>query len=112
MLTYDYFKAVPFSVTICDRDGIVVYMNDASKQEYADDGGGALIGKSLVNCHPEPARSKLVALLENPVENSYIFRNGPRPLFIYDVPWIEEGIALGIIELLIPLEVISKHAAF
>ncbi len=108
---FDYFKSVPFSVTVCNLEGIVVYMNDASKYEYAADGGAELIGKSLIDCHPEPARSKLMALLEKPVENSYVSRSGPRPLFIYDVPWIEDGLPLGIIELLLPLEVVNKHVA-
>jgi transcriptional regulator with PAS, ATPase and Fis domain len=50
------------AITVCDREGIVVYMNDRSKLQFSKDGGESLIGKSLVDCHPEPSRSLLLKI--------------------------------------------------
>ena len=48
------------AITVCDREGIVVYMNERSKMQFAKSGDGDLMGKSLIECHPEPARSLLM----------------------------------------------------
>ena len=52
------------AITVCDRDGIVVYMNDLSKKQFAKSGDGDLLGKSLIECHPEPARTSLPGRLQ------------------------------------------------
>ena len=39
------------AITVCDRDGIVVYMNDLSKTQFDSDGGESLVGKCLIDCH-------------------------------------------------------------
>ena len=48
------------AITVCDREGIVVYMNERSKEQFAKNDGGNLLGKSLIECHPEPARTFLL----------------------------------------------------
>lgn len=106
----DYFKAFPFSVTVCDCKGVIVYMNDASIHQYKSDGGAALLGKSLIDCHPEPSRSKLLALLEKPKTHTYISENNAHPLFVVQSPWMDGEKAVGIIELLIPLDRIPDYA--
>ena len=57
------------AITVCDREGIVVYMNDLSKKQFAKDGGESLVGKSLIDCHPEPARSFLMRMIADPIPN-------------------------------------------
>ncbi len=87
------------AITVCDRDGIVVYMNELSKKQFAKNDDGNLMGKSLIDCHPEPARSKLLEMLTNPVVNSYtIEKNGVRKM-IHQTPWIENGEFKGVIEI-------------
>lgn len=39
------------AVVICDTDHKIVYMNPAACQRYAQYGGAALLGKSLLHCH-------------------------------------------------------------
>jgi transcriptional regulator with PAS, ATPase and Fis domain len=87
------------AITICDRKGIVVYMNDLSKKQFAKYDENGLIGKSLLNCHPEPAKSKLKKMLAEPTTNSYtIEKNGIRKM-IHQTPWIEGGEFKGVVEL-------------
>lgn len=38
-------------VVICDTEHTIVYMNPAAKARYARQGGGGLVGQSLLACH-------------------------------------------------------------
>ena len=94
------------AITVCDRDGIVVYMNDRSKEQFSKSGNGNLMGKSLVECHPEPARSLLMKMLAEPMPNSYtIEKRGIRKM-IHQTPWMENGEFKGVVEISfeIPME--------
>lgn len=87
------------AITVCDRDGIVVYMNERSKKQFAKSGDGDLMGKSLIECHPEPARSLLLKMLAEPLPNSYsIEKNGIRKM-IHQTPWMEDGEFKGVVEI-------------
>ena len=77
------------AITVCDREGIVVYMNEVSNIEFAKYAQGGLVGKSLIDCHPEPARAKLQAMLLEPISNSYtIEKRGIRKM-IHQTPCME-----------------------
>jgi transcriptional regulator with PAS, ATPase and Fis domain len=105
MKAMDYLAETDIAVTVCDLEGTILYMNLKSMATFADDGGAALIGKSLIDCHPEPARSKLLDLLAAPRVNVYtIEKSGVRKM-IYQLPWLDEGQVKGLIELSLPLPV-------
>jgi len=96
---FNWAAELPVAVTVCDNAGIIVYMNDKSKKIFAKDGGAALIGKSVYDCHPEPARSNLEGMMEQQKINSYtIEKNGVKKL-IYQTPWFENGEYKGFVEL-------------
>lgn len=104
-----WVKEFPGAVTVCDRKGIVLFMNDRSCQVFARDGGAEMIGKSLIDCHPEPARSKLIDMLTNPRCNSYtIEKNGIREL-IYQSPWLQDGQYMGFVELSLEIPMEMPH---
>jgi PAS domain-containing protein len=54
----DWPVEFPGAVTVCDRSGVILSMNDRSAAAFDADGGRALIGHNLLDCHPEPARSQ------------------------------------------------------
>lgn len=94
------------AITVCDREGIVVYMNERSKAQFVKSGDGDLLGKSLIECHPEPARGLLLKMLAEPMPNSYtIEKNGIRKM-IHQTPWMENDEFKGVVELSfeIPME--------
>ena len=87
------------AITVCDRDGIIVDMNDRAAETFKSDGGRELMGKSILYCHPEPARSKTRQLLQEQATNVYtIEKNGVKKL-IYQAPWYREGMCAGLVEL-------------
>ena len=94
-----FFKEVGFAITVCDTKGNILDMNEKSAKTFLASGGMDLIGKSLMNCHPEPACSKLKDMLNNPRTNAYtIEKNGVKKL-IYQTPWYDSnGKVAGLIE--------------
>lgn len=87
------------AVTVCDVNGIILEMNDKSVTTFQKDGGRALIGKSLYDCHPEPSRTKLRELMASQVTNCYtIEKNGVHKM-IYQAPWYEDGKHRGLVEI-------------
>jgi hypothetical protein len=95
----EWIKNFPNAVTVCDLRGIILEMNDKAAEAFREYGGKELIGKSLIDCHPEPARSKLLHLLESGERNVYtIEKNGIRKL-IYQAPWYHNNQRCGMVEL-------------
>lgn len=107
--TTDWAKEFNAAITICDTKGIIVYMNDISIEQFAKYGGKKLIGTYLLDCHPEPSKSKLVEMLNNPIENMYTTEKDGRKKIILQSPWIKEETFCGIIELSFYLEDNMPH---
>ena len=97
------------AITVCDREGIVVYMNEQSKMQFAKSGDGDLLGKSLIECHPEPARSFLLKMLAEPLPNLYtIEKKGIRKM-IHQTPWIENCKFKGVVEISFEIPMDMPH---
>ncbi|MDR3048181.1 MAG: PAS domain-containing protein [Bacteroidales bacterium] len=99
---------VPFSITVCDKEGIILSMNEKAIKTFVRD-GESLIGKSLLDCHPEPARAKLLELLQNHTINCYtIEKNGVKKM-IYQSPWYDGEEFGGYVELSMEIPFEMKH---
>jgi transcriptional regulator with PAS, ATPase and Fis domain len=99
----DWVSQFPGSVTVCDPQGIILYMNDKSAQTFAADGGRALIGSDVLDCHPPTARRQLESMLGNQQKNIYtIEKNGVKKL-VYQTPWYQEGTYAGFVEMILEL---------
>jgi hypothetical protein len=84
---------------VCDGEGIILEMNARAAELFRDQGGLSLIGSNLLECHPEPALSKLRAMLASRATNVYtIEKNGVKKL-IYQAPWFADGEYAGFVEL-------------
>jgi hypothetical protein len=97
------------SVTVCDGEGIILEMNERAIQSYAAEGGQALLGSNLFECHPEPARSRLRELMAAQQVNVYtIEKRGIRKL-IYQAPWYQDGQYGGFLEMVLELPEQMPH---
>jgi PAS domain-containing protein len=92
-------RELPAAITICDRDGTILDMNEKACRTFEKDGGRDLVGKNVLDCHPESARTKLKGMLSSGKSNCYtIEKKGVRKL-IYQSPWYENGQYGGFVEL-------------
>jgi hypothetical protein len=97
------------AVTVCGPDGTIIEMNDQAEKSYSKWGGRQLLGSNLLDCHPEPSRSKLEQLMEQRRKNIYtIEKKGVRKL-IYQTPWFQEGQYRGFVEIVIELPASMPH---
>jgi transcriptional regulator with PAS, ATPase and Fis domain len=98
-----WVEQLPVAVTVTTADGTIIAMNSRSRDTFADDGGGALIGQSVFACHPEPARAKTETLYASRQPNHYtICKNGQRKI-IHQLPWFQDGAFAGFVEIAIPI---------
>lgn len=105
----NWLKEFPAAVTVCDPDGIILEMNDKAAKGYESDGGYALIGKNMLDCHPGLARAKTERLLAAKEKNVYtIEKNGVKKL-IYQSPWYKDGEYAGFVELSLEIPVEIPH---
>jgi len=78
------------SVVICDFNHVIVYMNPSAKKNYANRGGGELVGKSLLNCHNSDSNEiirKVVEWFKESTSNNmiYTFHNDKQNKDVYMV---------------------------
>jgi hypothetical protein len=93
----------PAAITVCDESGIILEMNERSRSTFADEGGAALIGKSLLDCHPGASREKVAELLKTKTLNCYTIEKKGVKKLIYQSPWYEGGKYRGFIEISLPI---------
>lgn len=99
MTKKSWFDEFDGSITICNKEGIIIYMNNASKKQFVKYGGGNLLGTDLLGCHPEPSRLKLEYMLKTPSSNCYTTEKEGIKKLVHQSPLFENGIFSGIIEI-------------
>lgn len=102
-------KEVNFAITVCDKEGKIVEMNDKSMKTFVKSGGVDLVGKQLQDCHPEPAKTMLEGMLKHPVTNAYTIEKAGVKKLIYQTPWYENGEYMGLVELSLEIPFEMKH---
>ncbi len=109
MNQHHWIEEFPASITVCDRDGIITAMNDRAAKSFEEDGGRALIGTNVLDCHPEPARTLLEDLLRTGRRNVYTIEKRGVKKLIYQSPWYENGQYAGFVELSLELPAELPH---
>ncbi len=104
-----WVKEIPVAITVCDSDGTILEMNDKSCESFADDGGKELIGRNVLDCHPEPARATLEHLLSSGSSNVYTIEKQGKKKLIFQSPWYENGEYRGLVEISIPIPFDMPH---
>ena len=102
-----WIKEVPFAITVTDKTGQIIEMNESSRNTFKKYGGKALIGKNLEDIHSDHACKKIAEIITSKTANSYtIEKNGVKKL-IYQAPWFQDGEYAGLVELsmIIPDEI-------
>jgi PAS domain-containing protein len=102
-------KELKAAITVCDREGVALEMNDRAAETFASDGGRALVGKSILDCHPERARALFEELLRTGGTNVYTIEKAGVKKLIYQAPWYEGGEYRGIVELSLPIPFEVPH---
>lgn len=104
-----YFEKVGIAITITDRDGKILEMNESSCRVNLSP-GQSIIGSNVLDCHPEKARLLLEQLMRDEETHAYTIQKGDVKKLIYQMPWYDEaGEYAGFIELSLPLPAEMPH---
>lgn len=99
---------VDYAVTIADKDCNIIYMNRRSRETFCKN-GESLIGKNLMDCHPEHAKAIIRRLLETGGSNVYsITKKGVNKL-IFQSAWKLDGKIAGLVETSMVIPADLKH---
>ncbi len=102
MTNFDWAEDINCAVTVCDTEGVVVYMNSRSRATF-NKNGASMVGKSMIPCHNERSQAKIREMLSQGTTNCYtIDKNGVKKL-IYQTPWKVDGKVAGLVEISIVL---------
>lgn len=108
-MDFTWLDGLDASVTVCDREGVIVYMNAAAERTFAKDGGRALVGKSLWACHPPQANDKMRRMMEEGSSHSYSIEKNGAKKFIHQTPWMDQGVCRGLVEIAFPIPDAVPH---
>ncbi len=100
---FNWMNGVNMSFTYCDAEGIIREMNTTASESFSKYGGDSLIGESVLDCHPEPSRTKLEEMLKVPKLNVYTIEKNEQKKMIYQAPVMDGDRFVGIVEISLPL---------
>jgi transcriptional regulator with PAS, ATPase and Fis domain len=95
----EFIPALPFAVTVCDAEGIIIHMNPAAEALFANDGGRALLGSSLYDCHPPRAQEEIRTLMRDRKTSTYTVEKPGKKRLIHQAPWYRDGEFAGLVEI-------------
>jgi transcriptional regulator with PAS, ATPase and Fis domain len=109
MSEHAWVKEFPVAMTVCDTEGRILEMNGRSLETFAEDGGPALLGANVLDCHPEPSRSKLAGMMKDRRANVYTIRKNGKKKLIFQAPWTKDGVYAGFVELSLEIPDVLPH---
>jgi len=86
------------AITVCDRTGKIIEMNDKAIATFAKYGGQSLIGQNLLNYHKDSSRSMIQEMLVTGRTNTYTIEKDGKHKLIYQTPWYKNGEIQGLVE--------------
>ncbi len=105
----DWIEKLDGNVIVCDANGIIIYMNETAIRNYEKDGGAALIGRNLMDCHGEASRRKIREIMTTHQKNVYTIEKRGRKKIIYQTPWMDGTVFKGIVELSLEIPFEMAH---
>ena len=97
MNMYEWADEMNCAVTVCDTQGIILYMNEKACRTFA--GHGNLIGRNLFDCHSPKSQEKIRELLEDGWRKRLYDREKRGRKMIYQTAWKREGVVCGLVEI-------------
>ena len=93
-----FFNELDTAITVCDRDGIILYINAKACETFQKYGGRDLVGKNIFDYHKPESCEIIRKLLKEDISNTYtITKNGIKKL-IHQTTWHEHGKVMGLVE--------------
>jgi len=94
---FDWAEGIQCAVTVCDTEGVVLYMNKRSRDTFNKE-GQTMVGRSMIPCHNERSQAKIHEMLTQGSTNCYTISKRGQKKMIFQTPWVEDGKVQGLVE--------------
>jgi transcriptional regulator with PAS, ATPase and Fis domain len=109
MMNQEWIDTLDAAITICDKKGIIKYMNEKAMAGFSKYGGRNLLGSNLLDCHSESSKEILKEMFVKASERIYTTEKEGIKKLICQKPIFEKGKFAGIIEMVIILPSKMPH---
>ncbi len=102
----DWANSLNCAITVCDTEGIILYMNEKSIATFGKGDGQGMVGQSMFTCHSPRSVEIIRRLLDKGESNAYTIEKKGVKKMIYQTPWYKDGKVAGLVEIstVIPLD--------
>lgn len=100
----NYFESVAVAMTVCDKEGKVVYQNQRAISALGD-----ARGTNLQECHKPSSWEAIQQMLTQGNSNAYTIEKKGVKKLIYQTPWYQGGEVAGLVEYSIVLPEDMPH---
>ena len=105
----EYIENFDGAVMVSDKEGNIIYLNEKAANTFQKDGGRALIGKNLKDCHQDSSNEKIREMMETHEKNVYTIEKKGKKKLIYQAPWFHDGVFAGLVELSLEIPFDMPH---
>ncbi len=99
MPNHSWQEEFPAAITVTNANGIIIEMNQKAADTFASSGGKNLIGKNILDCHPDTVQERIQQIAQNNKANIYTIKKGGKKKLIYQTPYLEDGKYAGLVEI-------------
>ncbi|OHD15980.1 MAG: diguanylate cyclase [Spirochaetes bacterium GWD1_27_9] len=104
-----WHKQINASISVCDKNGVILELNDKAIEMFKKYGGADLIGKNLIDCHPEPSKTKVKSMLLEQTENCYTTEKNGIKKMVVQKPFYQNGEYAGFVEMVFEIPFDMPH---
>lgn len=90
---FDWAKEMDCAITVCDKEGIVLYQNEKSIVTNGD-----VLNQNLFGCHNPRSQEIIRRLINEGAINTYTISKKGQKKLIHQAPWRENGEVAGLVE--------------
>ncbi len=98
-----FFNELDAAITVCDRDGKILFMNEKAFKTFEKYGGRNLIGKNIFDYHNPDSCDIIKKLLKEDRSNTYTITKNNMKKLIHQTTWHRDGKVMGLIEFSVEL---------
>ncbi|NMB61437.1 MAG: PAS domain-containing protein [Chloroflexi bacterium] len=109
MKTVNWREEFPAAITVTDKDDIIIEMNQKAADLFSKDGGKALIGKDLLDCHSHLSQEKIKKIQAGKNPNIYTIQKNDIKKMVFQAPYFENGRYAGLVEISFELPAEVPH---
>lgn len=106
---HEWIEDFEGAVIVTDEQGTIIEMNARAAKNLAKDGGRKLRGTNVLDCHPEPSKTKFKKIMAERKTNVYTIEKRGVKKLIFQAPWTSGGKYRGFVELSLEIPFEMPH---